>query len=61
MLENGAVNKYWMNMIDIAIMVLNLNFVYVGVYYFNNSTRDREDIVLMRKHIIQNKQKSANV
>ena len=38
-------SKYWVNMIDLAITFLNLNFVYVGMYYVINSTRDREEIV----------------
>ena len=37
--------KYWVNMIDFANTLLNLIFVSVGMYYVNNSTRDREEIV----------------
>ena len=39
--------KYWVNMIDFFIMLLNLNFVYVStlLWYVNNSTQDREEIV----------------
>ena len=33
-------------MMDFTITLLNLKLAYIGMYYVNNSTRDREEILL---------------